>query len=105
MDQQELVLKSISDQDGQLANYRVRFDNVVVSQHGSVKGVKLYDAKASDTARLTRNQKRGYPEISQNGGVFEGSAAKGLGIEGQSISGGTRVAIMNPTNARMSTSW
>lgn len=54
--------------------------------------IKIIDTKASTTAGLTKNQKTGYPNIQQNGGIILNGPNKGQVI------GSTPVDIINPTN-------
>jgi hypothetical protein len=64
------------DANGNPVNYRVRLDNVVEG-HGPLMPI---DAKASSTAGYTPNQTKGYPLISQNGGIIESGPLKGTKI-------------------------
>jgi hypothetical protein len=55
--------------DGTLANYRVRVDAVGTDDDGTYH---LTDFKSSDTAGFTPNQTTGYPLLEKNGGVVVG---------------------------------
>lgn len=54
----------------------------------SAGAIKCTECKASDTARLTKNQKKAFPEIEQSGGVVVGKGKPGF-------PGGTEIPPMN----------
>jgi hypothetical protein len=56
--------------------------------------VKLTEAKSSEGARLTRNQKAGYPEMEQRGGVVTGKGKPGF--PGVAHIPPTRVDVVRP---------
>lgn len=59
------------DSSGKPVKYRVRVDDIGVDMTSG--SIKLTDAKASDTASLTRRQRTGYPLIAENGGIVVGN--------------------------------
>jgi hypothetical protein len=64
--------------DGTLANYRVRVDAVGTDDDGTYH---LTDFKSSDTAGFTPNQTTGYPLLEKNGGVVVGGDAYPAGTQ------------------------
>ncbi|MDN8602296.1 RHS repeat-associated core domain-containing protein [Citrobacter sp. S2-9] len=76
------------DANGNPVGYRVIVDDVITSPNSPIK---LVDAKASTTAPFTKNQKLGYPLLSQNGGIIESGPLAGTTI------GPTSVSRIDPT--------
>ncbi|WP_231617134.1 RHS repeat-associated core domain-containing protein [Erwinia sorbitola] len=76
------------DANGNPVNYRVIVDNAITSPNSPVK---LVDAKASTTAPFTKNQTKGYPLLSQNGGIIDSGPLSGKTI------GPTGVNRIDPT--------
>src|SRR6185437_13675367 len=73
---EEVSIRPFTDANGTLANYRVRLDGIgiVPTEEDDELDFGLWDAKASATAPMTRNQTNGYPLIAQFGGVVVGKA-------------------------------
>jgi RHS repeat-associated protein len=65
------------EQNGKTVNYTVRVDNTIT---GKGHSPRLIDAKASTTAGYTKNQKKGYPLIAQNGGIIESGPMSGTKV-------------------------
>ena len=87
---QEQVYIRPLDSTGKPANYRVRADNTIGAPGSNTP--RIIDAKASPTAGMTTNQKKGYPLIEQYGGIIESGPSKGVQI------GPTRVEIIRGPN-------
>lgn len=68
---EEVSIRPFTDSDGSLANFRVRLDGVATEFDTSQ--FVLIDAKSSETAPLTPNQKIGYPFIGSYGGQVVGN--------------------------------
>lgn len=73
---------------------KVRLDNVS-TQNGQIK---LTDAKASETAPLTSNQKAGYPLLEQNGGTVVGNKGAAQGYPAGTKIPPTKVDIVRPND-------
>lgn len=67
----EVSIRPYTDADGTLAGYRVRPDGMGTNSETGIPN--MYEAKASETAPLTRGQRSGYPLIGQYGGVVVGN--------------------------------
>ncbi|MBF0840078.1 hypothetical protein [Streptococcus acidominimus] len=57
--------------------------------------IKIVDYKSSPTAPLTKNQKKGFPELQDYGGTVVGSGKEPF-VGGTVIEPGTRVEIIRP---------
>jgi hypothetical protein len=63
-------------------------------------GIKLTDAKSSETAGLTKNQKTGYPAIEQYGGIVVGNKGAAQGYPAGTLIPPTRVDIVRPKDLK-----
>lgn len=70
---------------------RTRLDMIGRDKNGDISCV---ECKASDTAPLTRNQKKAFPEIEQSGGTIVGKGKPGF--PGGTVIPPTRVEIVRP---------
>lgn len=70
---------------------RTRLDMIGRDKNGDINCV---ECKASDTAPLTRNQKKAFPEIEQSGGTIVGKGKPGF--PGGTVIPPTRVDIVRP---------
>jgi hypothetical protein len=70
---------------------RTRLDMIGRDKNGDINCV---ECKASDTAPLTRNQKRAFPEIKRSGGTIAGKGKPGF--PGGTVIPPTRVDIVRP---------
>ena len=59
------------------------------------ENVVIYEYKSSQTTRMTKNQKKAFPEIFESGGVVVGKG-KGIFEGGYPIPAGTKVVIIRP---------
>ena len=71
---------------------RTRVDAIGRDADGNIL---IEEYKSSDTARLTRNQKKAFPEIEKSGGVIVGKG-KGEFTGGYRIPPGTKIKIVRP---------
>lgn len=75
----EEIVREISDPGTTAAQIRIKTQSgktVVVDVGAKRRGiVKLTEAKGSATAHLSENQRPGYPEIQESGGVVVGSGS------------------------------
>ena len=72
----------------------VRLDNVSTKDGG----IKLTDAKSSQTAPMTKNQKPGYPAIEQHGGTVVGNKGAAQGYPAGTKIPPTKVNIIRPND-------
>lgn len=76
------------------AEGNVRLDNVS-TQNGEIK---LTDAKSSETAGFTKNQRVGYPAIEQNGGTVVGNNGAAQGYPAGTKIPPTKVEVIRPSD-------
>ena len=75
-------------------NTRIRADALAVN--GLTGELEIFEFKSSETAPLTKNQSKGFPELYQGGGIVIGKG-KGIFTRGYYIPKGTVVKIRRPT--------
>ncbi|MBF0819118.1 RHS repeat-associated core domain-containing protein [Streptococcus acidominimus] len=71
---------------------RIRVDAI---GHSTDDSIKIVEYKSSPTAPLTKNQKKGFPELQDYGGTVVGSGKEPF-VGGTVIEPGTRVEIIRP---------
>lgn len=77
------------------AGIKIRVDAIGIDK--KTGNVVINEFKSSQTARLTPNQEKGFPQLEQGGGVVVGQG-KGIFTGGYEIPPGTKVEIIRPTN-------
>ena len=72
---------------------RIRVDAIGIEKE--TDRIVIYEYKSSASARLTKNQKQGFPQLYLDGGVIAGKG-KGYFHGGLKIPSGTKVRIIRP---------
>lgn len=91
----EVSVRPYTNEEGDVADYRVRVDSMGINSETG--DFSMYDAKSSETAPLTRNQRAGYPLIGQYGGVVVGNNGNPHYPAG-TVLPPTNVQIVRPSN-------
>jgi hypothetical protein len=80
------------------ADFRVRLDSA--GRNRTTRDLEPLEGKASETAPLTKNQKKGFPLIEEHGGKVVGKKGGDALPAGTEIPPGTKVRIVRPKDLK-----